>query len=524
MKIHSIEINNFYSIKHLELSFDDYNGITVVEGINNDSQGSNGAGKSALFEAVVWALFGKTIRKSNEEALINNREKRDCWVKIRINENVIVTRGRKPSRLEVLVDDSSITQQSMAQTQECLEELLGTNYKVFMASAIFGQHNHIDFLGASPDDKRTIVRNFLNLDDIFQKRDRIRGHKSRCTQEIKTSNALLDEHLATREDLMRRLADIESDKSKYIYTDEEINLDEILEKEALLRDLMDKNRSLHHERRRLRGRLSDLRRILKSDPSSCPTCGANSPIAKDPVRTAVATAQGEIDKISKKTVNLEKRLSKINIPISSEEYSEYLKYKELCSKASTFTELLDEVNDKIVEIDAVKLENAKNYEVMRFWEKAFSEQGMIRYIIRNILSYFNDKCNTYLSYLTNGQFLVHFNEKLEESITNGGKITHYISLSGGEKRKINLAVMLALQSLLDLTSNDQSNIVFFDEVAENLDEEGIKGLYILLQELKKERKIFLITHNKYLNAFLDNSRKITIIKHKGISKLAGAKI
>ena len=53
---------------------------------------------------------------------------------------------------------------------------------------------------------------------------------------------------------------------------------------------------------------------------------------------------------------------------------------------------------------------------------------------------------------------------------------HYISLSGGEKRKINLSVLLALRDLLSFTDKNQLDIIFFDEVAENLDEGGIQGL------------------------------------------------
>ena len=61
------------------------------------------------------------------------------------------------------------------------------------------------------------------------------------------------------------------------------------------------------------------------------------------------------------------------------------------------------------------------------------------------------------------------------------------------------------------------DLLFFDEVAENIDEEGINGLYNLLQEIKKNKSIFIITHNKYLKTLLDSSPRLSIIKHKGIS-------
>ena len=78
MKINKVEISNFYSIKDVKLSLDRYKGIVLIEGENKDTGGSNGSGKSALIEGVVWGIFGRTIRKSTEEALINNQTKKNC--------------------------------------------------------------------------------------------------------------------------------------------------------------------------------------------------------------------------------------------------------------------------------------------------------------------------------------------------------------------------------------------------------------------------------------------------------------
>ena len=159
---------------------------------------------------------------------------------------------------------------------------------------------------------------------------------------------------------------------------------------------------------------------------------------------------------------------------------------------------------------------------MKFWETAFSEKGLIRYIIRNILDYFNLKSNEYVSILTNNQFSLKFNDELSETIINNGIPTKYISLSGGEKRKVNLSIMLALQDLSSKISRTDCNLLFFDEVCDNLDDPGIlavNNLLLTLNSHNPEKKVLVITHNSLLQDLMGDSQSITVVKKKGISKI-----
>ena len=79
--------------------------------------------------------------------------------------------------------------------------------------------------------------------------------------------------------------------------------------------------------------------------------------------------------------------------------------------------------------------------------------------------------------------------------------------------------MLGLQELLRISHNQKTNLMFFDEVAENLDQEGLEGLYILLSELKEDKCLFVITHNNYLKSLMDNARTVTMIKSNGTTKI-----
>jgi len=527
MKINKIEINNFYSIKKVALNFDNFKGLVLIKGKNRDTNGSNGSGKSVLLEGVVWGLFGKTIRKSTEAALINLYTKKNCSVRITLNNNVVIERGKKPTYLRFYVGDKEMTQDNALNTQHLIEEHLNTNYKIFLASSIFGQQNKIEFISATPEDKRTIIKNFLNLDSLFDLRSSVKYLKSEYSQGMKECSVRMDElekNNRSFNDKIKTLSILkEQVEGKYDQKILALDLNDILKIESDNSACMWQVSGINKEIEALEDRISHLiEKVNNPDTVEvCDKCGQNVHLPLNPrtIITNVKEFREQVDHYEKKKEDI---LSQVKeVPISSSEYHKILEYKDLCKESETFEDLKEETKDKIEAAHSNKQEYYNKYEVMKFWEKAFSESGLVKYIIRNILKYFNGKTNFYLSHLSKGKFFIEFDEELQEKVLHNGKEISYISLSGGEKRKVGLAVMLGLQQLLTLSHKEESNLMFFDEVAENLDQDGLDGLYILLSELKKNKSLFVITHNNYLKSLMDNVRTLTITKSKGISSITG---
>ena len=239
MKINKVEVSNFYSIKDATINFDKFKGIVLVKGKNKDTGGSNGAGKSAVIESVVWGLFGKTIRKSTEEALINLYSKKACSVRITVDKDVVIERGKKPTYLKFFVGGEERTQDNALATQKAIEEHLKTNYKVFLASTVFGQQNNIEFISATPEDKRTIIKNFLNMDSVFELRDSVKQLKSKASQTIKKQTAIIAEHQKSLDSFDKKLLSLsklkEAVEGKYDEATLALSLDEVVSTERDLR-------------------------------------------------------------------------------------------------------------------------------------------------------------------------------------------------------------------------------------------------------------------------------------------------
>ena len=520
MKIDKVKIKNFYCFVNTELDFSKYGGLTLIKGVNKDNFGSNGSGKSALLEAVFFGLTGKTVRKSTEPAIINNKTKKGCVVEIYLDNDIVIKRSKKPTKLELFVGGVNQTKQHAAATQEYIDSLLNTNYKILLSSMFFGQSNDLNFLDANSNDKRLILRNFLNLEELFVLRDRIKNYKSDFWGAVKVQASLIEEFKKSKGKLEKDVAKITSESQEYLAAYEkhlDLPLEDILEREKEIdeankeKDRLEKMiKSAHIKYNKLQGMDRD---------SKCSWCGqrVEESYWDDHIMT--------LERINEEISELLEDKNNIVVPkpyaISSYEYSSVLELKELLSKEKMYADQIKEYTDKISASRNTQVEANKKYEIMRFWEKAFSEQGIIKYIIRNVLSYFNGRINYYLSFLTNQGYYLEFDEELSEKILVSDQLVHYISLSGGEKRKINLSVLLALRDLLSFTDKNQLDIVFFDEVAENLDEEGIQGLHNLLNEIKKTKNVFVITHNKHLKTLLDSAPRITIIKNQGEAKIIG---
>ena len=502
MKIKSLYIQNFLSIKDAYIDFTKFDGLTLIKGKNLDTGGSNGSGKSSIVEAVYFSLTGKTIRKSTEASLVNTQSKKGLVVEVKIEQKdgscISIRRGKKPTHMRVLVDGEDITEGHSKISQELLDELIGAPYKVLAASMFFGQSNDLNFLDASPTVKREIIRNFLNLDDIFMMRDAIRDYKSDFSNQAKAFDTIITQFNKDISSLDTKIKNSNSDISVDLETlkGDWNEYNKLFTQYKYTEDLIEKEKSIIYTFQ------------SRVDNPKCLTCGAD---------ISVESAKEEVQRHKKLLRSYEEELGGIDI-LPKPNYT--VDYATACQEnVSILYSLKREKLDDIEVSQKAKAEYILQYEVMRFWEKALSEKGVIKYVIRNILSYFNERIKYYLSYLTDHTYSLKFDDELSELITIGNNIIPYISLSGGEKRKINLAVMMALKDLLLLTDTNHSDLLFFDEIAENIDEEGIRGLYNLLLELKKSRQIFVITHNKHLKSLLDSSKRLVLEKRKGVSTI-----
>ena len=182
------------------------------------------------------------------------------------------------------------------------------------------------------------------------------------------------------------------------------------------------------------------------------------------------------------------------------------------------------INTTIIMLGQTTEDLNNKLKIYEFWNTGFSNKGIKSLLLDSITPFLTEKTNYYLNFLTNGEIKINFNsqstlkgsdelrDKIDVRLLKNGKEYSMAKTSGGEARRIDICISLALQSLLSL-SDSTLNITIYDEIFDSLDELGRDYvLNLLKEEIKTKDSIFVISHDSNLQ---DQFRNIIKIKKKG---------
>lgn len=158
--------------------------------------------------------------------------------------------------------------------------------------------------------------------------------------------------------------------------------------------------------------------------------------------------------------------------------------------------------------------------VMAFWVDGFGSKGIRSLVLDSVLPFLNERANQYSEVLTNGDFKIDFRaqsetqrgevrERFVVDVSRNADAVGYTAFSGGEKRRVDIVVLLALHDLIAFQSGIDTNVQIFDEVAENLDETGTARLLEVLAQRSENRGIYLISHRNDISADFASTVKVT---------------
>ncbi len=195
--IHARNYGSFYGDHTFRIAD---RGLCLVLGDNQDEpkMSSNGGGKSTIFEAMDWCLFGKVPRDDHVDSIINEEAGGDCQVDTHIiddaGKRIIVRRFRGiqgKSGAQLWHDGVELAALDVKETQCMIDELLGLDRDVFHAAVLFAQFDLLRFADAKDSERMGILTKILQLEQI----DDWLGRAKEAEREVGTRRAQLDREM-----------------------------------------------------------------------------------------------------------------------------------------------------------------------------------------------------------------------------------------------------------------------------------------------------------------------------------------
>jgi DNA repair exonuclease SbcCD ATPase subunit len=192
-----LKIENFFSHKNSEIDFSLFNSALLLGNIDGDYTKSNGSGKSAIMESMLWCLYNKSRATTMDDVITWGENK--CCVSLQfshLNNNYLVKRTRmkatSTSTVELMILDSSGSWKSLSastsgETNDKIVKLLKIDYKTFVNSAYFRQNDISEFAISEASKRKEILKSIIDISkwDLYEKDAKKR------TKEIQTETIKL---------------------------------------------------------------------------------------------------------------------------------------------------------------------------------------------------------------------------------------------------------------------------------------------------------------------------------------------
>jgi DNA repair exonuclease SbcCD ATPase subunit len=527
--------------------------------------GPNGSGKSSLLSAICFALFGRGYGDITKPALVNaiNQKQLLTTIKFEIGKKKFkIVRGIKPNIFEIYLNDKLVNQDpNVRDYQKYLEQqILKFNYRAFtQVVAVGGGTDYVPFMKLPAKDRREFVEDLLDI-KVFSVmntivKDLAKDNKA-ILKDIASNMKSLKDKIILQESFIKKLKTEKTHSSEIISVDikslrdknKEIqdlidpliinlaNYDSDVEKKNTIDDALTEIRLLSKQTKLSASKLKEKKEFYSS-LDICPTCSQS--IHGEHKEYIVNSHSDELISLESDLNNLSFKENTLNAELNS--FSDLLHaYSDIQSNISELqrdmfanTALINANNKKltVIEEDSSSVDDemsklkdfAKDFmstskrrdtmlveqQYQEFIQQLLADSGIKSKIIKQYIPTINKLINKYLA---DFDFFVLYNldENFNETIKSRHRDTFtYNSFSEGQKRRIDIAILLTWNTIAKTKNSLNCNIAFMDEMDSNLDREGSELMHRLLKTASADN-VFIISHKSEMKDKVDHVIEFTL--------------
>lgn len=549
MRLRNINFMNIgpYGNKLQQLTFSEEGALWQITG-------KSGSGKSFLVNLPKILYYGRLDRFKKED--ISNRLNKHGVlygeVEVGPNINIEIERRFSPQELIVKKNGEDIGKSGITNYQDYIDlEVIGLPYHIFANVISLSVNDFKSFISMSPGDKRIIIDKLFAMEIINEMNKLLREDLRKLKNDINTydveimslkktidsaTNEMTKLKERVKKDNNQELNDITKKllELKPKYDDAVIKIKDYQQKE---KDIKKSYEIFNVQKTNINNDLKHLnKQIALYNQDKCPTCETpfsekRFELLKGELNEKIKLKNDELEILISSESKYEDALEKIQsaikiindfiIQVKSTYQSLQKQYEKLKQdKPVEFSSIENIISKNTIEIkkkETSKINLDDDFKYKSILEQLYSEDGIKKKILESYLPTLNREIEHTLCELHFPYTLI-FNNNFDPLIEHLGIEINVDTLSTGEKKKVDLAVLISIIKMLK-RKYPALNIFMLDEVLSSIDGDGIYDIIGLLQRTAKELKmnIFVINHAPLPVEFFDY--KIAVDKKDGFSDL-----
>jgi len=534
MHVQQLKISDFMSHDASVINFPS-SGIVVVTG-------ENGAGKSSIIEATAVGLWGRSLRGTNPW------RKEAAGQVLVTTDKLVVYRNRSASRTSMhwrlATEVDGVSFESTTKAQAALEDHVGT-FDVWRRTHCFSASDASHFTMATDGERKRLLESILGI-------DRFDAALNLCRLDIRSAQVAASgareeqakyiERVARYE---KQIADLNVAAPKASTADPadlERKMATLIKLEVGCRADIAAANALLAAMARVTGQIEERLRVARlrgKAPTVCSSCGQKLPAHK--LHDYAAETSALIAELDALTVDQAEEAAGLHAScseLSDELASIRTRYQGVSTKLqearvvaerlATYDQLrglaqvgLTAAQDALQQAASKITAANSKLALLDAVATVLGLRGVRAHVLGRALSGIETCANSWLGRIAGPDLQLTLKSYVEKKsggvsdalgleIRGAGGGEGYRAASGGERRRIDIALLLALAEVSQQAFGQDPGTLFFDEVFDALDADGVEAVSVALGELAEDRVVVIVSHSSELVARLPATLRLHV--------------